>query len=176
MHLTTIHITTFTNSQSSLYYDDYMLLNTSYLLILAAVLLILLIIWVVRLETKLRRLMGGKNASTLEHLIQDIHSELQNARRFRDESARYLETVERRLRRSIQGVETLRFNPFQGSGFGGNQSFSTALANEEGDGVILYSRERTSVYSKPLKNFSSEHELSDEEKKVIEQVQKRVRV
>ena len=53
---------------------------------------------------------------------------------------------------------------------GANQSFATALVNQHGDGVIfssLYGRERTSVFSKPLKNHTSEHGLSEEEKQAV---------
>jgi hypothetical protein len=64
----------------------------------------------------------------------------------------YLTTVEKRLKKSIQGVETVRFNPFKGTGAGGNQSFSTAFVNEKGDGVVLtsmYARDRISMFAKP---------------------------
>ena len=67
-------------------------------------------------------------------------------------------------------MHTVRFNPFKGTGAGGNQSFATALLNENGDGVVLsslYSRERVSVYAKPVQKFSSEYELSGEEKQAI---------
>jgi hypothetical protein len=78
--------------------------------------------------------------------------------------------VESRLRRSNQAVETIRFNAFRDSGVGGNQSFATAMINENGDGVVissLYSRERVSVFSKQVSSFNSEIELSEEERKAI---------
>jgi len=68
-------------------------------------------------------------------------------------------------------VETIRFNPFKGNGSGGNQSFSTAFVNEEGDGVVissLYSREHISVFAKPIKKMSSEYEMTKEEKDSLE--------
>ena len=79
------------------------------------------------------------------------------------------------MKRSLQSVETVRFNPFKGSGEGGNQSFSTSFVSENGDGVVissLYSRDRISVFSKPLSKFQSSFELTDEEKKVIEDSKK----
>ena len=83
----------------------------------------------------------------------------------------YLLSVEKRLKKSVQSVSTVRFNPFKGTGSGSNQSFSTTFLNEERDGVIissLYSREHISVYSKPVVKGASEYELSDEEKESLE--------
>ena len=50
-------------------------------------------------------------------------------------------------------------------------AFPTAFLNEDGHGVVmssLYSREHVSVFSKPIKNGSSEYELSVEEKEAVE--------
>lgn len=44
------------------------------------------------------------------------------------------------------------------------------MLNEDGDGVVissLYSRERMSIFAKPIKNGKSEYELTDEEKKSL---------
>jgi hypothetical protein len=48
------------------------------------------------------------------------------------------------------------------------------MLNEEGDGVVLsslYSRERMSVFAKPIKNKKSEYELTVEEKAVLDQAE-----
>jgi hypothetical protein len=81
------------------------------------------------------------------------------------------------LSRSIQGVETIRFNAFKGTGEGGNQSFAIALLSEEGDGTVvssLYARDRMSVFAKPVTGFTSKYEMTEEEKSVIAQVSKNV--
>jgi hypothetical protein len=101
--------------------------------------------------------------------------ELEN---FRTDLEKYLTTVEKRLKKSVQGIHTVRFNPFKGTGGGGNQSFATAFLNEDSNGVVissLYSREHVSVYSKPVKNGSSEFELSLEEKEAIADARKLVK-
>jgi hypothetical protein len=72
------------------------------------------------------------------------------------------------LRKSIRGLETIRFNPFPDQG--SNQSFAISFQNEDGDGVVissLYARERMSVFAKPIKKGSSTYELTDEEREVI---------
>ncbi len=131
--------------------------------------LIVLILWVVRLERKLGRLLGGK-AESLEGALEKLHGHSKTMEGFRKDLEKYLETVETRLNKNIQSVETIRFNPFKGTGEGGNQSFATTLISEKGDGVVissLYTRDRVSVYAKPVKKFVSEFELSDEEKESL---------
>ena len=106
-----------------------------------------------------------------------IKKELEKTAKFKEEVGHYLARAEERLKRSVQSVETVRFNPFKGTGDGGNQSFATAFINEEGDGVVissLYSRDRVSVFSKPLKNHTSEHEMSGEEKEALEEAKKKL--
>lgn len=152
-----------------------------YLIYALSILLILIILaigWLIRFEIKLRRLHGGKNQS-LDKSIFEIKKNLSAIMEYREESEKYLESVERRIRKSVTGVETIRFNPFKGSGSGGNQSFSTAFVNEEGDGVVissLYSREHVSVFAKPIKKLSSEYEMTAEEKESLQRAQESTRI
>ncbi len=114
----------------------------------------------------------GKSGKTLEDSIGAMKEGLNDYEKFKMNSIEYWKNIENRLKRSIQAVETVRFNPFKGTGSGGNQSFSTTLLNEKGDGVVissLYSREHISIFSKPIKKFGSEFEMSTEEKDVIKQ-------
>ncbi|MCW9054671.1 MAG: DUF4446 family protein [Candidatus Pacebacteria bacterium] len=134
-------------------------------------LLVFLLVWNIRLEIKVRRLLMGKDARSLEDTIKNIRDGHSRLSLFQNEVEQYLQSVEVRLRRSVQGVGTIRFNPFKGVGTGGNQSFSTAFLNEDGDGVVistLYARDRMSFFSKPIEKFASPHELSDEEKEAIQ--------
>jgi len=146
-------------------------INNSTLPYIAIAVVVLLIIWIVRLEIRLSRLLIGKNAKTLEDSFVAITQDIKELRQFTKEMERYLGHVETRLKRSIQGVEAVRFNPFKGTGSGGNQSFSASFVNEKGDGIVLtsmYARDRISMFAKPLKAFKSEFELSDEEKESID--------
>ncbi|MFA7216744.1 MAG: DUF4446 family protein [Candidatus Paceibacterota bacterium] len=133
---------------------------------------LLLFIWIIRLEMKLRKFMSGKSAKSLEDTIILMKKEITDLKRFEEESISYFKNVEMRLHRSIQGIKTIRFNPFKGTGDGGNQSFATSFIDESGDGVVissLHSRDRVSIFSKPLEKFKSNFELTDEEKEVIEE-------
>ncbi len=140
--------------------------NYFYIVIFA---FLILIGWIIFIELRLRKLFRGKKGADLEEVINFLSNDLKKLDFSREETEKYLETVERRLRKSIQGVGTVRFNPFEDAG--SNQSFSIAFLDEHGDGVVissLYSREKFTVYAKPIKNRNSEYPLSKEEKDAIE--------
>ncbi len=129
-----------------------------------------LLVWIVRLDSRLKKVLLGKDAKTLEDSFVHLKKEIDLLNTFQKESENYFLLVENRLKRSLQGIETVRFNAFKGDGLGGNQSFATAFLNEQGDGVVLsslYTRERTSIFAKSIKNFTSAIELSEEEQEAI---------
>ncbi len=129
---------------------------------------ILLIIWIFSIELRLKKFFKGKNAESLEDILLSLRSDLKKLNANQEETEKYLETVERRLRQSIQHINTVRFNPFKESG--SNQSFAVAFLDQRGDGIVissLYSREKVSVYAKPIKNRASAYPLSEEEKEAI---------
>jgi len=135
---------------------------------------VILIGWIIRLEVKIKRLLGTSDAHSLEDSIVHAKKDIEDLKSFKKDSLDYFTHVEKRLGRSIQSVETVRFNPFKGVGEGGNQSFATVFLNEKGDGVVvssLYSRERVSVFSKPLKKFESTFDLTGEELGVVSKAQ-----
>jgi len=120
------------------------------------------------LEIRLGKLFRGKHAHSLEHVLIDMSKFMDELDATHKKIEARMEEMNTRVRRSVQGVETVRFNPF--SDAGGNQSFATALLNEHGDGVVissLYSRDSVSVYSKPVKAYESEFQLTREERDAI---------
>ncbi len=147
-----------------------MIFDPIYLTYGLVAIVVILVGWIIRLEVKIKKLLIGKNAKSLEDSIVNTKENLEKLNLFQRESSLYFKNIEKRLHRSLQAIETIRFNPFKGTGEGGNQSFSTAFVSEDGDGVVLsslYSRDRVSVFSKPLKKFESNFELTEEEKEVI---------
>lgn len=143
--------------------------------IVLGIIFLVLIGLIIRLEIKVKKLLLGKDAKSLEDSIIKGGIELEKLNQFKSEAIEHFKTVERRLNRSVQAVETIRFNPFKGTGDGGNQSFSTVLLSQNGDGVIvssIYSRDRISVFSKPIQKFESEFDLTPEELEVLETAKK----
>ena len=143
-------------------------------IILGIVVLILLAI-VIMMHLKMRRFLVDADSHNIADSLESVSTDLDEIKSFRGELEKYLSSVEKRLRKSVRSVHTVRFNPWHGSGEGGDQSFATAFMDEEGDGVLissLYSRDHVSVFGKPLKKRESQHELSDEEKKAVEEAAK----
>ncbi|MHB1118244.1 MAG: DUF4446 family protein [Minisyncoccota bacterium] len=145
-------------------------LSPMIIIALLSAVVLALSIWLFMVERRLRKLLAGKNAQSLEGVIGALGEDIRALEKFQNDTTDYLKTAEARLRRSIQGVETIRFNAFKGTGEGGNQSFAIALLSEDGDGAVvssLYARDRMSVFAKPIKNFSSEFEMTAEERDAV---------
>lgn len=137
--------------------------------------IVILLLWIIRLELRLARLVRGGSGKSLEEHILLAKKGVEELGAARSEIENYLVHLHNRLKRSVSRVETMRFNPFRGDGSGGNQSFVTAFLDEDGNGVILsglHTREKVNVYAKPVKNFMSEIQLSDEEQEILERVKK----
>ncbi len=143
---------------------------TTISIIILVVAVIILAMTVFKLQAKMKKFLIGKDSENLIESLTTVDASLTKLGKFQTDMEEYLRTVEKRLKKSVQSVYTVRFNPFKGSGSGGNQSFATAFLNEAGDGVVvssLYAREHVSIFSKPVKNGASEYELSDEEKEAV---------
>src|SRR3989344_5343545 len=127
---------------------------------------------VIHLSLRMRRLLGG-DAKNIEETIVALHKDLNALEKAKENLETKLAQLEKRQKKSIREVSTIRFNPFKGTS-GSNQSFVTAFLSEEGDGVVLssmYSRERVSLFAKPIKSFLSDYELTEEEREAIARVE-----
>jgi hypothetical protein len=147
--------------------------------VLTGLALVIILFWMIRTERRLKRFFLGKKGKDLEDTIEVLQgkiSELEAARAALQNSTKDLDA---RVKSSIRSVEAIRFNPFPDQG--GNQSFAVSMLNEEESGILLsslYSRERMSVFAKPVKNGESEYDLTAEEKEVLwkakEKIQKKM--
>lgn len=123
-----------------------------------------------RLLGQYQQLMMGTSGGNLEQALND-HVGL-----VRD-SAAVVEAVEQRTSSlevagtyAFQHLGIVRFNPF--GDMGGDQSFSIALADGRGDGLVLsslHARDMTRIYGKPLTNWEAMHSLTDEEQEAVAQ-------
>lgn len=141
------------------------------LLVLLAV-LIVLGIQVIQLSGKVKALSRGRKGENIEQAFKSFEQELTSLQGFRADMEKYLQLVEKRLRRSTQGVATVTFNAFEGLDSGGRQSFATAFLDENGNGLILstlHARERVNVFAKKVEKFKPVVSLSDEEQNALTQ-------
>ena len=95
-----------------------------------------------------------------------------NAIRRLETAVRQLALGERRLGElaevAVRNVAVVRFDAFED--MGGRLSFSAALLDGHGDGVVITSingRQDTRCYAKRVRNGASAHNLSDEERQAI---------
>lgn len=68
----------------------------------------------------------------------------------------------------LQRIELLRFNPYHDTG--GNISFTIAMLDNKGTGIILtslHARSGTRIFAKPVFEGKSKYDLSSEEEEVL---------
>jgi len=153
-------------------------IDINILLLVIIAILVISISWIIRLELRISKLLKGKGTVTIEESINTIARHIALLENFQKETEKKLAYDDKRIRRSIQAVKVNRFNPFKGTGAGGNQSFASAFIDEEGNGVVissLYSRDRISVFAKGLTTYNSEFELSEEERDVVKKAEASIR-
>ena len=139
-------------------------------------LLIIIFLWLAgltfywyRMKRNHSVLTQGVNKKTLDEVLSNlIHGE----QKLKEDIAKLVvqyAKIEKDEKYHIQKIGLLRFNPFKDTG--GDQSFILTLVDAYDTGIIitaLYSRSGTRWYTKRVvKGKSTEHELSDEEKKAL---------
>lgn len=141
--------------------------NTIILYALCAIVLVL-VVMLIQMHLRLQKFFRGKDAKTLEDTLRSISTDVNKSLEAQSRIREHIGVINTKLSETVRKVETVRYNPFADSG--SNQSFSTAFLNDKGDGVVLsslYSRERVSIYAKPIVGGKSEYELTEEEESVI---------
>ncbi len=140
--------------------------------VLIGVVTLIGVIWSITTEKRLKRFFLGKKAKDLEDTIIILEDEITKLKTARETIEKDITLINTKLRKSIRGLETIRFNPFPDQG--SNQSFAIGMLNEDGDGVVissLYSRERMSIFAKPVQNQKSVYELTAEEKEALQKAE-----
>ena len=149
-------------------------MSTDFLLFIVIILLALVIAHAVYAEMRIRKFMIGKNATSMEEIIHGIvqkHPEMIKTDETLTNAVAELRTL---ISGAARGISVVRFNAFAGDA-SGKQSSATAILSERGDGVVissLHARENARMYAKPLSNFTSEYELTEEEKRAIIEARK----
>lgn len=132
--------------------------------------LAILLIWNVLLEWRLRRLTRGADGENLESHLASIARDYQDLEDFKKAVHERFENIDGRVQGSMRGIGMIRFNPFAGSG-ASKPSFAAAFLSENGDGLVissLHARDSVSIFTKNIAKFTSEQELTDEEKQALE--------
>jgi len=124
---------------------------------------------------RLRRLVRGGDGKTLEGTIRKLDERVGALETHAVKATTAFDNIDERLQTSVRAVSLNRFDPFKNAG--GQQSFTTALLNEKGDGIVvsgIHSRDGVRVYAKDVTKFKSERDLSEEEVSAIAEAKKKL--
>jgi hypothetical protein len=117
---------------------------------------------------------GGGDLLALLHRLQD---EAHGARQAAEEALASARRSQDEVGAALRHVSVVRYDAFGDQG--GRLSFSAALLDDEGDGLVLSSingRTETRTYAKGVKAGRSEHELSPEEEQAVHHARRGSRV
>lgn len=123
-----------------------------------------------RLSRTTRSALGGGDAGDIFEAIAGLRSGHENMRKDLGIVHGNTEHLRGLLRGVTSKVGIIRYDAFDD--MGGGLSFSAALLDEDGTGIVLSAingRQETRAYAKPVVNGASDFSLSAEENAVIEQ-------
>ena len=122
-----------------------------------------------QLSNHYRRLIGKSKKEDLKEILEKQLVKTIEVAEALAETEKRIHSIESDLPNNLKKVGLVRFNPYRE--MGGNQSFSLAVLDQEGSGVVisaLHSRDSTRVYAKPVVlGKESKYSLSDEEKEAV---------
>lgn len=141
-------------------------------IILAATLIwnLILTVLVLVLVGKYRRLAKGSNGLNLIDIVGKLVEKEERLEKKLSSLEGAAEGLTGDVRRCVQRVGLVRFNPF--NEVGGEHSFAAAFLDKDSNGLVisnLHGREGSRLYAKLIKKAEGvEHALSEEEKTAIE--------
>ncbi|NLB18864.1 MAG: DUF4446 family protein [Syntrophomonadaceae bacterium] len=115
-------------------------------------------------------LMESYQEGNLESILQQVTTRQISAEQQLYNLEKRIEHDEKRMMDHINHIGLVRYKAFRE--VGGDLSFSVALLNDYGTGLVLtgiHGSQETRVYSKEVVRFASSHPLSQEEKQAINQ-------
>lgn len=148
------------------------------------ILVIVGVVWVLDLQSRMNRLkrrdekllLGeGEDDATLTAAVETLASRLAETNARTERLVVHAQQIDETLAHSVQGVGLVRFRAFQDTG--GDQSFSLALADGEGNGVVissLYGRGATRIYAKPVQGWLSPKPLGEEEEQALAEARRSI--
>ncbi len=122
---------------------------------------------VIAMEARYKKILALAEDADQATIVQ-LLSRLEDQETRLKQSESLLSKLNASLPHSVRGYGLVRYSAF--AGMGGNQSFSLALVDEQGGGIILsglHGRDETRVYAKPLEQWHSSFSLSAEEQEAL---------
>lgn len=136
-----------------------------------ALLLLAVVVLFVRMSRLRRAYASALDPSRREDLFQAVERQASSLASLREDVGVVNGNTERLrdlLRDTVSRVGLVRYDAFED--MGGALSFSAALLDEHGDGIVVSAingRSETRCYAKPVRQRTSDHNLSEEEVEAI---------
>lgn len=151
-------------------------INSSIIILVLAVIIFLLFISQVILfrrfkdvNQRYRLLTRGPSGADLEEILQKYAGDVKKLKAKEQELKREQDILKEQVAQCVHNPGLIRFNAFDN--MGSDLSFSMALLDRRGDGVVLtglYGRDETRIYAKPIRKGTSDYSLADEEVKAVQ--------
>jgi hypothetical protein len=139
------------------------------------VLLVAAVLWVFDLQGRLRRLQSryestfsDEEDASLGAAVERLATQFSRMNTRTERLVVRTEQIDKSLAHTVQGIGFVRYSAFEDTG--GDQSFSLALVDGEGDGMVisaLYGRDATRVYAKPVEGWISSRPMTSEEEQAL---------
>ena len=135
--------------------------------------IVVILMYTFYLDHKIVVLTRGTSGASLEVVIKNCIQSVATIEKKNDFISKHAFTLEQKVSHAIRNAQTIRYKAYDASG--SNQSFSIALLNEHGNGVVissLHSHDRMSTFAKPIQKYESSYGLTEEEVLVVEDAKK----
>lgn len=132
--------------------------------------LAILLLYTAYLHHKMYRFTRGRSSASLEDIMKACVDGVAKIEERNELISRHALILEERMSHAIRNAQTVRYKAFDTNS--SNQSFSVALVNEKGNGVVissLHAHDRMSTFAKPIENYKSTYELTEEELQTLEE-------
>jgi hypothetical protein len=151
----------------------YLQLLTDHSEIALSIALLIVLLYTIYLHIKIQRFTKGEKGSSLEGIIRANIENAEKIEKTNEIILKHLELLDSKVTNSVRSAKIVRYKAFESHG--SNQSFSLALLDEEGNGVVLtslHAHDRINTFAKPIEKYKSTYELTEEELNVIEECKK----
>lgn len=147
---------------------DFIVLAILGLFIIALVTFVIVLLSLIKTKKRYKTLLKGMKNKNLEEILLINSQKIEKLEDLVKENNNKLDLVTKELESCYKNSALERYNAFQG--IGGEQSFSLALLDDNGNGLILttiHGRDDARTYAKRILAGKSQYNLSEEEKKVL---------
>ena len=125
-----------------------------------------------RLRRRLVVLQGGAGERPLIELLGDAARDVAGLRAGVERTRAEVDGARVELGRALRHIAVVRYDAFSAAGLGGHLSFSAALLDDRGDGIVLSSiaaRSESRTYAKRITGGRADTELSPEERAAVDE-------